>query len=262
MPAIVVIPSRYASTRFPGKPLCLLLGKPMIEHVYGRARRASLARTVVVATDDARISAAVEGFGGVAVMTSPDHRSGTDRIAEAIERFEAAAGCDIIVNVQGDEPMIAPEMVDEVIRLMDDGRACLATLVKRIEDPREVGDPNVVKAVFDEEGFALYFSRAPIPYHRDLFGAGAFPGLPGLPGEGAGAVRMYKHIGIYAYRREVLLSLAKLPPSPLEEREKLEQLRALEKGLKIKIKETQFETIGVDTPEDVERVEQCLSLYS
>lgn len=264
MPAIVVIPSRYASTRFPGKPLCPLLGKPMIEHVYGRVRRAALAQGVVVATDDARIYAAVEGFGGAAVMTSTEHRSGTDRIAEAIERIEAAGAaphCDIVVNVQGDEPLIMPEMVDEVIRLMEDGRAAVGTLVKRIEDPREIADPNVVKAVFDEEGFALYFSRAPIPYHRDLFSEGnAFVPVPA--GARPSEVTMYKHIGIYAYRREALLAFTKLTPSLLEQTEKLEQLRALEKGLKIKVKETSFETIGVDTPMDVERVERCLSLYS
>lgn len=230
----------------------------MIQHVYERVRKAALVTQVVVATDDERIYTAVEEFGGTAVMTSRDHQSGTDRIAEAIMLLEAKAPglvCDPVVNVQGDEPLIMPAMVDDVVRLMEDGRTAIGTLVKRIDAAAEVDDPNVVKAVFDEEGFALYFSRAPIPYHRDLFGAEEWK-------DRASALAMYKHIGIYAYRRKVLAALSALPPSKLEMKEKLEQLRALEKGLKIKIKETSYETIGVDTPLDVERVERCLSLYS
>lgn len=251
MPAIVIIPSRFASTRFPGKPLCPLFGKPIIQHVYERAREARLIQGTFVATDDSRIFDAVESFGGKAVMTSPEHRSGTDRIAEAVikldeEGFRLGSG-DVVVNVQGDEPMIHPSMVDAVVELMDDPRVSIGTLSKRIEHEEDAADPNVVKIVANGEGFALYFSRAPIPYHRD----------------GDNRPRQfYKHIGIYAYRKEALLAFSKLLPTGLESIEKLEQLRALEHGFKIKVKETPFDTIGVDTPRDLERVEKCLSLYS
>ncbi len=264
MPAIVIIPARYGSTRFPGKPLCHLLGKPMVRHVYERVKGARLAQDVFIATDSDYIFSAVEGFGGKAVMTSAEHRSGTDRIAEAVLKL-AEAGLitggseQLIVNVQGDEPMIMPEMVDMVIRLMEDERAAIGTLAKRIETLAEIEDPNVVKVVFDEEGFALYFSRSPIPYHRDM-----------TRGRGDAGTRskdlndpetfFYKHIGIYAYRRDVLLRFSRLAPTRLEEIEKLEQLRALERGLKIKVLETPYETIGVDTAADLERVEKCLSL--
>lgn len=251
MPAIVIIPARYGSTRFPGKPLCHLFGKPMIRHVYERAVKAGLADAVYIATDNENIVSAVEDFGGNVIMTSAEHRSGTDRIAEAVSKlYENGALTegmdDVIVNVQGDEPMIMPEMIDDVIRLMDDGRASICTLAKRIEAAEEIADPNVVKVVFDNEGFALYFSRAPIPYHRDATAT-------------AGA-RYFKHIGIYAYRKDVLRQFSQLSPTRLEETEKLEQLRALETGLKIKVQETQYETIGVDTASDLERVEKCLNL--
>jgi 3-deoxy-manno-octulosonate cytidylyltransferase (CMP-KDO synthetase) len=193
----------------------------------------------------------VKGFGGHAIMTSEAHQSGTDRIAEAVERLQDK-GCgiqdkDIIVNVQGDEPLIHPKMVDDVIKLMDDERASIGTLVKRIEEEKEITDPNIVKVVFNDEGFALYFSRSPIPYHRDS--------------DEFRTLKLYfKHIGIYAYRKDMLLKFAKMSPTRLEQTEKLEQLRALENGLKIKVKETEFETIGVDTPMDMERVERCLSI--
>ncbi len=267
MSAIVIIPSRYASTRFPGKPLCPLLGKPMIQHVYERVRKAKLVKSVFVATDNRQILEAVEDFGGTAVMTSGDHQSGTDRIAEAVSRIQDCA-TDIIVNVQGDEPMIEPAMVDDLVRLMDDERAFIGTLAKRMEDPAEIADPNVVKVVFNDEGFALYFSRAPIPYHRDSDKLQATSNELKTKEESGdsllvtdkGTRYFYKHIGIYAYRKDALLSFSKMPQTRLERIEKLEQLRALENGLSIKVKETVFDTIGVDTPGDLERVEKCLSI--
>ncbi|HXW69356.1 MAG TPA: 3-deoxy-manno-octulosonate cytidylyltransferase [Dissulfurispiraceae bacterium] len=262
MAAIVIIPARYGSTRFPGKPLCHLLGKPLIQHVYERVIEARLVRDVFIATDSTAIYSAVVGFGGKAVMTSTEHRSGTDRIAEAVTKLTEAndiggageRGEQIIVNVQGDEPLIRPEMVDALIGLMEDERAAIGTLAKRIQTPEEIEDPNVVKVVFNDEGFALYFSRSPIPYHRDL------DYVPGSPAPRFPDSLFYKHIGIYAYRKEALLRFSRLAPSRLEEIEKLEQLRALEGGFKIKVHETRHETIGVDTAMDLERVEKCLSL--
>ncbi|MBF0505913.1 MAG: 3-deoxy-manno-octulosonate cytidylyltransferase [Nitrospirae bacterium] len=256
MPAIVIIPARYGSTRFPGKPLCHLLGKPMIQHVYEKAGRARLASDVFVATDSPEIFSAVEGFGGKAVMTSTDHRSGTDRIAEAVTKLAADGKIkghgeqdeQIIVNVQGDEPMIMPEMIDSVIRVMADKRAAIGTLSRKIDRLEEINDPNVVKVVFNDEFFALYFSRSPIPYHRDELSPATH--------------HYYKHIGIYAYRKDVLLHFSRLAPTVLEEIEKLEQLRALERGLTIKVHETPYETIGVDTAIDLERVEKCLNSSS
>ncbi|MBI5188281.1 MAG: 3-deoxy-manno-octulosonate cytidylyltransferase [Nitrospirae bacterium] len=241
MTAIVIIPARYDSTRFPGKPLCLLKGKPVIQHVYENSKLACLADDVIVATDSETIFERVLSFGGKAVMTDKAHLSGTDRIAEVA----ASMDYDIIVNVQGDEPLIRPEMIDDVITLLDDKRASIGTLAKKVEDSKEITDQNVVKVVFDKDWFALYFSRAPIPFHA----------------RHASRVtrHCYKHIGIYSYRRDVLLTLAKMDPAPLEQIEKLEQLRALENGFRIKVKETFHETIGVDTPEDLERVERCLS---
>ena len=236
----------------------------MIQHVFERSRAARLIKEVFVATDSRLIYDTVLGFGGKAVMTSDKHASGTDRIAEAALAIrEMGQEADIIVNVQGDEPMIEPGMIDEVTALMEDDRADIGTLVKKIEATAEIDDPNVVKAVFNKEGFALYFSRAPIPYSRDIFGSeackrgnteGKDPLTSGLD--------MFKHIGIYAFRIDVLIRFSKLPPSRLEETEKLEQLRALENGIAIKVKETIYETIGVDTPMDLKRVEKCLSISS
>lgn len=252
MTAIVIIPARYESTRFPGKPLYPLKGIPVIQHVYENSKLADLAGDVIVATDSETIFERVLAFGGKAIMTDRRHPSGTDRIAEVA----ASMDYDIIVNVQGDEPLIRPEMINDVITLLGDKRASIGTLVKKIEDPKEIIDPNVVKVVFDTEGFALYFSRAPIPFYRDEWKA--LDHIPRVAGYGPpGAV--YKHIGIYSYRREALLSLAAMEPTELEKIEKLEQLRALANGLKIKVKETFFETYGVDTPEDLERVEKWLS---
>lgn len=269
MTAIVIIPARYDSTRFPGKPLAPLNGKPLIQHVYENSKKSKLVKEVLVATDSSKISEAVLSFGGKAVMTSSSHVSGTDRIAEAA----ASMDYDIIVNVQGDEPLIRPEMIDDVIRLLDDGRAAMGTLVKKIENPEEIFDPNVVKAVFDKDGFAMYFSRAPIPYHRDEWKVRSEK----LEVKSEALKRkveletsnfqlptsnFYKHIGIYSYRKDVLLKLAKKGPVPLEQTEKLEQLRALVNGFRIKVKETSFETVGVDTPEDLERVKKWLNLSS
>jgi 3-deoxy-manno-octulosonate cytidylyltransferase (CMP-KDO synthetase) len=271
MSVLIVIPARYDSTRFPGKPLAPLKGKPLIQHVYENSLGAVLAGEVVVATDSETIFERVLSFGGKSVMTSSDHTSGTDRVAEVARSMDY----DIIVNVQGDEPLIRPQMIDDVISLLSDSRADIGTLVKSIEEPEEIMDPNVVKAVFGEKGFALYFSRAPIPYHRD---SGAMSEL--MPGKGfmeAGSSRMsvgpsrsprpawsrfYKHIGIYSYKRDVLLRLTEMKPTALEKTEKLEQLRALEHGFAIKVKETAFEIIGVDTPQDLERAETWLSLSS
>lgn len=258
MSAIVVIPARYASTRFPGKPLALLKGMPLIQHVYQNSLNARLASEVIVATDSETIFETVMSFGGKAVITSPDHQSGTDRIAEVA----AAMNCDIMVNVQGDEPLIRPEMIDAVISVLDDNRASLGTLAIPIRDSREIFDPNVVKVVFDAEGFAWYFSRAPIPYHRDEWNDPLAQSREMRAKSDLVVRDCFKHVGIYSYRRDVLLKLSSLPPARLELIEKLEQLRAIENGFRIKVRETSFETIGVDTPQDLERVEQCLNSSS
>jgi 3-deoxy-manno-octulosonate cytidylyltransferase (CMP-KDO synthetase) len=279
MTAIVIIPARYDSTRFPGKPLYPLKGMPVIQHVYKNSKLSRLAKDVIIATDNEKIYEAVIDFGGKAVMTDKKHPSGTDRIAEVASSMDY----DIIVNVQADEPLIRPEMIDEVITILEDNRASIGTMTKRIEDPEEIADPNIVKVVFDKEGFALYFSRAPIPFNRDEWKSlseirNYRPGSPrrllGDPPEAG--IRLsadelpevtkletqnyYKHIGIYSYRREVLISLANMVPTELEKTEKLEQLRALENGMKIKVKETFYETYGVDTHEDIKRIEKCLSI--
>jgi len=271
MPAIVIIPARYDSTRFPGKPLYPLKGMPVIQHVYENSKHARLADDVIVATDNETIFERVFTFGGKAIMTDKKHPSGTDRIAEVA----ASMDYDIIVNVQADEPLIRPEMIDDVITVLDDKRASIGTLTKKIENPNEIADPNIVKVVFDKEGFALYFSRSPIPFHRDEWKLHSTelktqntPSLP-LPPRGGGqgwggdselrTFHCYKHVGIYSYRREALLSLAGMELTELEKIEKLEQLRALENGMKIKVRETFFETYGVDTPEDLERIGKCLS---
>jgi len=262
MASIVIIPSRYDSTRFPGKPLASLNGKTLIRHVYENSKKSKLAEEVIVATDSDAIFKTVLEFGGKAVMTSKEHVSGTDRIAEAA----GALDYDIIVNVQGDEPLIRAEMIDDVIRLLDDKRTAMGTLVKKIEDPEDIFDPNVVKAVFDKEGFAMYFSRAPIPYDRDQLKVKSVEGKRRFELQTfnfqLSTFNFYKHIGIYSYRRDVLLNLAKMEPVELEKTEKLEQLRALVNGFRIKVKKTTCETLGVDTPQDLERVKEWLSLYS
>jgi len=262
MPPVVIIPARYRSTRFPGKVLVSLSGKPLIQHVYERVSAARTAVAVYVATDDRRVFEAVRHFGGRAVMTSAHHQSGTDRIAEALAHIEATDfrgdPVDVVVNVQGDEPLVRPEMVEALVDLMSDCRASIGTLAKRITDVDDITNPNTVKVVFDREGFALYFSRAPIPYYRDLFAGRDLLLNPPDPA----ALVMFRHVGLYAYRREALMRFTGLPVSILEEAEKLEQLRALEQGLPIKVRETTYETVGVDTPEDLERVQRCINSYS
>lgn len=242
---IAIIPARYGSTRFPGKALVDIKGKPMIQRVYERTSRSRLIHRVIVATDDDRIFAAVNAFGGEAAMTSLDHTTGTDRIAEVAKKIE----CGLVVNVQGDEPLIRPEMIDQAIEpLVNDPSIPMGTLCKRIEDREEAFDPNVVKVVFDKNGFALYFSRAPIPWDRDQWSGKA--SLKDLPLVNA----LYKHIGLYVYRREFLLSYAQMPRTPLEAAEKLEQLRALEHGCLIKTVVTDYESFGVDIPDDLGKI--------
>jgi len=239
----VVIPSRYQSTRLPGKPLAEIAGRPMIAHVYDRARAIEGAARVIVATDDERVAAAVRAFGGEARMTRADHRSGTDRLAEVA----AGLDCDIVVNVQGDEPLVdAADVSAAVAALSADPELAIATLRYPIRDAAELASPHVVKVAVSRRGRALYFSRAPIPHWRGHAGAPA----PGLT---------FKHIGVYVYRREALLALAARPPSPLELAESLEQLRALEHGDPIGTVEARHDAIGVDTPADLDHVRRLLA---
>lgn len=240
---VAIIPARYRSTRFPGKPLADLAGAPMIEHVFRRASEARSVSRVIVATDDGRIADAVKAFGGEAVMTSPDHPSGTDRLAEVARGL----ACDLVVNVQGDEPLLVPAMIDEAVAPFRASPAeQMATLRRRLDDRGAWLDPNVVKVVVDGQDRALYFSRAPIPYGRSHDG-GFVPGL------------VSKHIGLYVYRRSFLLTLAALPPTPLERAEALEQLRALEHGYAIRAVPTAHDSLGVDTPADLDKVRHLLS---
>ncbi len=242
---IAVIPARYGSTRFPGKSLALIQGKPMIQWVYERTKRSKLVDRVLVATDDDRIMRAVAAFGGEAVMTSPDHPTGTDRIAEVARGLD----CGIIVNVQGDEPLIEPAMIDEAIGpLVNDAAIPMGTVCKQIDSAEEAFDPNVVKVVLDEQGFALLFSRAPIPWDRD-----AWAGKRSLD-ELTLTTSLYKHIGLYVYRREFLLRYASLPQTRLETVEKLEQLRALGHGYRIRAVITEYESFGVDIPGDLSKI--------
>ena len=238
MNIVCVIPARYSSTRLPGKPLADIAGKPMIQRVYERAILAKRPQQVIVATDHSLVYETVESFGGKAVLTSPNHPTGTDRLAEVAEKFPDV---DLIINVQGDEPMIQPEVIDQLAGAFDNNPDLhMATLMTQI-DKSEYQIPSVVKVVTDLQGYALYFSRSLIPFPR------VENGLP-----------VYKHIGIYAYRRDFLLKYAKLTPTPLEKTESLEQLRALEHGYKIKVIKTDFQSIGVDTMEDLEKVNLLL----
>jgi 3-deoxy-manno-octulosonate cytidylyltransferase (CMP-KDO synthetase) len=239
-----VIPARYASSRFPGKPLARIAGKPLIQHVIEQCQKAHLLADVIVATDDPRIREAVEKFCPVE-MTRSDHPSGSDRIAEVVARRD----CTAVVNVQGDEPLIAPEVIDAVAGAL--AHAEMSTAATRIRDPAEYADANSVKVVVTQSGQALYFSRHPIPYVRDAADLPSAEQLLAFP--------FLKHLGIYGYRRETLLRLVQWPVSPLERAEKLEQLRALEHGIRIQVVEVAYESIGVDTPEDVQRVEQRLT---
>ena len=237
MKILCVIPARYASTRLPGKPLKDVAGKPMICRVYDRASQAKTLSGVVVATDDERILRAVEDHGGRAMMTAKDHPTGTDRLAEVAEAYPDV---DLIINVQGDEPLIEPPLIDELGRAFDgDAELQMATVMTPMEDEAEQKNPNNVKVVTDKNGCALYFSRSLLPYPRNDAGT-----------------PVYKHIGIYAYRRDFLLAYAKMAPTPLERTESLEQLRALENGYKIKCIRTNARFVGVDTPEDLAKVNE------
>ena len=235
MKVLCVIPARYASTRLPGKPLSMIAGKPMIQHVYERACQAQLPNEVVVATDNELVEKAVLDFGGKAVMTSPDHPSGTDRLAEVALMYPDV---DVIVNVQGDEPMIPPEVIDRLAESFNGDADLNMATMKVVMDEEDYENPAAVKVVTDQQGYALYFSRSLMPYPRNK-------------PEG---FKVFKHVGIYAYRRNFLLKYAALAPTPLEKAESLEQLRALENGYKIKVLESDFQGIGVDTPEDLAAV--------
>ena len=245
-----VIPARYASTRFPGKPLAMLGGKTVIQRVYEQA--ASVLSDVYVATDDERILSAVEAFGGRAVMTRTDHKSGTDRIEEAVEKIERQGmdkegQGDVIINIQGDEPFVQPSQIKTLMALFDDPETQIGTLGKRFESMEAVQNPNSPKIVTDHRGFALYFSRSVIPFIRGIEVEDWLSHYPFL-----------KHLGVYAYRREVLAEVTKLPQGVLEKAESLEQLRWLENGYRIRVGMTEVETVGIDTPADLDRAEQFL----
>jgi 3-deoxy-manno-octulosonate cytidylyltransferase (CMP-KDO synthetase) len=236
-----VIPARFQSSRFPGKVLAKIAGKSMLQHVYERTSLARYLTSTIIATDDDRIYETARSFGARVRMTRPDHLSGTDRVAEVA----SGEACELVVNIQGDEPLIDPEAIDAaILPLVHEPDIQMGTLKKRIEDPRELADPNVVKVVTDRSGNALYFSRSPIPYARD----------------GASSVDWFMHIGLYVYQREFLLEYSALPVGPLEQVERLEQLRALENGHRIRVVETESESLGVDTPEDLERVSQFFEI--
>jgi 3-deoxy-manno-octulosonate cytidylyltransferase (CMP-KDO synthetase) len=239
---VAIIPARYASTRLPGKALADIDGRPMIEHVYRRVSLSSALTDVIVATDDLRIATRVNDFGGKVRLTKATHETGTDRLAEVA----ASLDCDVVVNVQGDEPLIDPRAIDELVAPFAADRSVqMTTLFRRIHDASELTNPNITKVVVDRGGFALYFSRAAIPFLRDPRG-----GWPPL----------YRHIGLYAYRRSALLVLASLEPTPLERAESLEQLRALEHGIRIKAVETRYESFEVNTAEDLEQVRRLLAV--
>ena len=243
MKFIGIIPARYASSRFPGKPLAILGGKPVIERVYEQASK--VLEEAYVATDDERIFRAVSDFGGRAIMTRPDHKSGTDRIEEAAEKIGTIA--DVIINIQGDEPFIQPSQIETLKALFDAPETQIGTLGKRFETAEAAMNPNSPKIVTDRRGFALYFSRSVIPYVRGVQGEEWFTHFPYL-----------KHLGLYAYRRDVLREVTQLPQSPLELAESLEQLRWLENGYRIRVGLTDVETVGIDTPEDLQRAEAFL----
>ncbi|HON58246.1 MAG TPA: 3-deoxy-manno-octulosonate cytidylyltransferase [Smithella sp.] len=240
---VCIIPSRYESSRFPGKPLADLCGKPMIQHVYERVARAGAVPCVAVATDDQRIFDAVKRFGGNAIMTSAAHRSGTDRIAEAVKSLHLSPDA-IVVNIQGDQPIFEPAQVDEVIQpLLEDASVNMSTLIYKIVRDEEITHPHAVKVVLDHQNFALYFSRATIPYVRDKRLKADY----------------YKHHGIYAYRRDFLDVFTHLPEGKLEKLEALEQLRALEFGYKIKVVISRYDSVEVDNQQELERVRQILT---
>jgi len=237
MEIIAVIPARFASTRLPGKPLLSETGRPLIQHVVEAAQRSKRLSRIIVATDDSRIADTVVSFGGEAFMTRADHPSGTDRVAEVAQAIPSAG---IIVNLQGDEPEVSADALDQVVTILEENPdAVMGTLATPIRNEQDYLDPSCVKVVASTTGHALYFSRSPIPYHRD-----------GLPPEGAATPLAYLHLGLYSYRRDFLLKLAQLPPSPLETTEKLEQLRVLQAGYRIALGVIEEPSVGIDTPED------------
>ncbi|HAT98347.1 MAG TPA: 3-deoxy-manno-octulosonate cytidylyltransferase [Acidaminococcaceae bacterium] len=239
MKVICVIPARYASTRLPGKPLKLIAGRPMIQWVYEQAKKAEIPTEVIVATDDVRVYDTVLAFGGNACMTREDHPNGTSRLAEVAEKFPDA---DVIVNVQGDEPMIPPEIIDRLANAFaEEPELKMATMKAQMQES-EYGDPSAVKVVTDQNGYALYFSRSLLPYPRNK----------------SNLFKVYKHVGIYAYTRTFLMQYAAMAPTPLEQVESLEQLRVLENGYKIKVLESSFQGVGVDTQADLDAVNKIL----
>ena len=240
-----LIPARYASTRFPGKALATLLGKPMIQHTYERASRARCLTDIFVVTDDRRIADAVQRFGGEPIMTSPDHPSGTDRLAEVVQELDT----DVVVNIQGDEPLITPGAIETVVEpLIEDPAVPMTTLAHRITRPEDLLNPHMGKVVFDQRGLALYFSRSPLPW----------------PGEDMDEEYLRQHryfntVGLYGYRRDFLLTFAALKPTPLEQIERLEQMRALEHGYRVMVRLTDYAPLGVDVPEDMVKAERRLA---
>lgn len=240
MKVIGVIPARFHSTRFAGKVLADLGGKPVVQYVWESAKRSRILDDLVIAADDERIIKTAEDFGAKAIYTSPDQPSGTDRLIEVVNPVEV----EVVVNIQGDEPMVQPEMIDELARaILEDKDVYMATLAKKIEHKSEIENPNVVKVVIDRNGFGLYFSRSVIPYPRHET-------IPVY----------YKHLGLYAYTKDFLFEFTNLPKSHLEMTEGLEQLRVLENGYRIKVVETKFDTIGIDTPEDLKKAKQAMGL--
>jgi len=236
-----IIPARFASTRLMGKPLADIGGKPLIQHTYESASKSKLIKKIIIAVDNEKVEQVCQGFGAEVVLTSKDIETGSDRIARVVENMEDV---EIVVNIQGDEPFISGRMIDQAIEpLLFDKRVNISTLVKKIENVKELKSPDAVKVVFDYNNYAMYFSRAVIPFVRDASSKQV----------AIGKVEFYKHIGLYVYRRSVLLSITSIKPTDLERAEKLEQLRILENGIKIKVVVTEIESIGVDTPKDLKR---------
>lgn len=236
----IIIPARYGSSRLEGKPLLKVAGKPIIQWVYEKAQQAKLADMIIVATDDKRIYDAVKAFGGEVEMTSINHKCGSDRIREVVERHDDIS---FIVNLQGDEPLIEPSAIDEVIKnVKDDELADISTLIRILHDEKEINNPNLVKCVKDQNGFALYFSRSKIPFERNAIDG-----------------NFYGHLGIYGYKRDALIKMTSMAQTPLEKTESLEQLRALENGMKIKTSVVDFVPVGIDTAEDLEKFKQIIA---
>ena len=245
MNAIGIIPARYASKRFLAKVLADLCGKPVIQHVYENAKKTKILDDLVVACDDERILRAVKQFGGKAVLTAKEHETGTDRLSEIIHSLDVK----VVVNIQGDEPLVRPEMIHHLVTaLLENPKTVMATLMTKIHSPEEARNPNVVKVAVDKHGYALYFSRTPIPFYRDE--------------KGTHRQVYYKHLGLYSYTKDFLFTFRNLPVTPLEKAEKLEQLRVLEHGYRIRVIETPYETIGIDTPGDLERAKKHLEKES